>query len=134
MLYILNFRPNLLSISQLTRDLSLVVCFDEDSCAIQDRIKGLKIEIGKQIVGIYVLDTSSLMNSDSQNIVNPICYFVVDAALWHSRLGHLITISIVHRKILENLLCRLVYFQNSKLLLLIDAKNLCKNNFFFIQK
>lgn len=76
-LYIPDFRLNLLSISQLTRDLSSRVYFDEDSCVIQDRIKGLKIGQGKQIAGLYVLDTDFDLSENFQDSVNPFCSSVV---------------------------------------------------------
>ncbi|KAG7552168.1 Integrase catalytic core [Arabidopsis thaliana x Arabidopsis arenosa] len=91
-LYIPQFRLNLLSVSQLTKVLKSKVYFDEGCCVIQDPIKEQKIGEGKQIGGLYVLSTSpaecsSLDNSSSVS-VNANCNAIVDNALWHSRLGH----------------------------------------------
>lgn len=53
-LYILDFRLNLLSISQLTKNLGYRVIFDQDSCLIHDPIKELMIGQGDQIANHYV--------------------------------------------------------------------------------
>ncbi|KAG7583985.1 Retrotransposon Copia-like N-terminal [Arabidopsis suecica] len=91
-LYIPEFRLNLLSVSQLTKDMKSRVYFDEDCCVIQDPIKEQKIGNSKQIGGLYVLDTSS-DECSSVDILpnveeNQYCNAVVDNTLWHSRLGH----------------------------------------------
>lgn len=46
-LYIPDFRLNLLSVSQLTKDMGSRVYFDENSCVIQDRTKEWTIGKGK---------------------------------------------------------------------------------------
>ncbi|KAG7574150.1 Integrase catalytic core [Arabidopsis suecica] len=86
-LYIPDFRLNLLSISQLTKDLGYRVTFDEDSCIIQDHIKGLMIGKGEQISNLYVLDVHSIKDSKDQKRTFS-TNIVVDSSLWHSRLGH----------------------------------------------
>lgn len=55
-LYIPDFRLNLLSISQLTHDLGCRVSFDQGSCMIQDTTKGLMIGQGERIANLYVLE------------------------------------------------------------------------------
>ncbi|KAG7582883.1 Retrotransposon Copia-like N-terminal [Arabidopsis suecica] len=85
-LYIPEFRINLLSISQLTRDMKSRVYFDENSCVIQDHTKEQTIGKGNQIGGLYILDTTSVLSSPT--VSSPSCSVVVDSALWHSRLGH----------------------------------------------
>ncbi|KAG7588381.1 Integrase catalytic core [Arabidopsis suecica] len=85
-LYIPDFRLNLLSISQLTKDLGYRVTFDEASCIIQDPIKGLMIGRGEQISNLYVLDVQSVVNPADQITFST--NIVVDSSLWHSRLGH----------------------------------------------
>lgn len=78
---------NLLSVSQLTKDLGYRVAFDGDSCVIQDHTKGLTIGQGEEILNLYVLDRASLGAStpiQSHFYTN----IVVDATLWHHRLGH----------------------------------------------
>ena len=54
-LYIPDFRLNLLSISSLTADLGSRVVFDPDSCLIQDPIRGLTIGRGRRIANLYLL-------------------------------------------------------------------------------
>ncbi|KAG7534049.1 Ribonuclease H-like superfamily [Arabidopsis thaliana x Arabidopsis arenosa] len=86
-LYIPDFRLNLLSVSQLTKDMGYRVSFDENSCMIQDHIKGLMIGKGEQISNLYILEIPSLMkNSDSSLVIS--ANVVVDSSIWHSRLGH----------------------------------------------
>lgn len=76
-LFIHEFRLNLISISFLTSDLHSRVIFDESSCEIQDRTRELMIEKGKKIANLYVMDILEFQ-------VNA----VVDIGVWHKRLGH----------------------------------------------
>ena len=86
-LFIPDFRLNLLSVSQLTKDLGFRVAFDDDSYVIQDLTKGLTIGQGEEIQNLYVLDRASLGRSTL--ITSPFyTNIVVDASLWHHRLGH----------------------------------------------
>ena len=86
-LFIPDFRLNLLSVSQLTKDLGYRVAFDDASCVIQDLTKGLTIGQGEEISNLYVLDKGSLGRSTP--IQSPLYMnIVVDASLWHHRLGH----------------------------------------------
>lgn len=86
-LYIPDFRLNLLSISQLTHDLGCRVSFEEDSCMIQDTTKGLMIGQGERISNLYVLEGESLNASGTVPAKSSI-NIVVDTLLWHNRLGH----------------------------------------------
>ncbi|CAA7017958.1 unnamed protein product [Microthlaspi erraticum] len=87
-LYIPDFRLNLLSISQLTKDLGYRVSFDSVSCVIQDPIKGLMIGQGEEVANLYVLDVEFGLQQSSQQS-SFLCNAVVDSELWHNRLGHL---------------------------------------------
>lgn len=87
-LYIPDFRLNLLSISHLMKDLNSQVVFDAVSCVIQDRTKGQMIGQGRQVAGLYVLDSTSMSSTVSFNMIPSCSSVVVDVALWHSRLGH----------------------------------------------
>lgn len=78
-LYIPEFRLNLLSISSLTSDIGSQVIFDVSSCAIQDPTNGWTIGQGRRVANLYVLDVKS-----SPMKINA----VVDISLWHKRLGH----------------------------------------------
>nr|ABW74573.1 putative pol polyprotein [Boechera divaricarpa] len=77
-LFIPEFRLNLISVSSLNDDLGSRVIFDPASCEIQDRIKGLMIEKGRRVANLYVLDTEEKIQ------VN----VVVDVVMWHKRFGH----------------------------------------------
>lgn len=86
-LFIPNFRLNLLSISQLTKDLGYRVVFDQASCMVQDPIKGLMIGQGEEIANLYVLDMDTVRQSFDQKIA--FCSNVIfDSSVWHNRLGH----------------------------------------------
>ncbi|KAG7543853.1 Reverse transcriptase RNA-dependent DNA polymerase [Arabidopsis thaliana x Arabidopsis arenosa] len=91
-LYIPEFRLNLLSVSQLTRASKSRVFFDEECYIIQDHTKEQTIGRGKEIGGLYVLDNSSAectsLNNSPLVSPSPQVSVVVDSALWHSRLGH----------------------------------------------
>lgn len=86
-LYIPDFRLNLLSISHLTKDLGCRVMFDHSSCLIQDPIKGLMIGQGEEIANLYVMDGAFTMDHATLKTL-PSINVVVDNSLWHSRLGH----------------------------------------------
>uniref|UniRef100_A0A1J3EFZ9 Retrovirus-related Pol polyprotein from transposon TNT 1-94 n=1 Tax=Noccaea caerulescens TaxID=107243 RepID=A0A1J3EFZ9_NOCCA len=88
-LYIPDFRLNLLSVSQLTKDLGYRVIFDPDSCMIQDHTKGLMIGQGEQVSNLYVLDAECIDESVLSLIQSTFSSNVVlDSTLWHNRLGH----------------------------------------------
>lgn len=86
-LYIPDFRLNLLSISQLTKDLGCRVMFDEGTCLIHDPIRGLMIGQGEEIANLYVLDGSTIFANASMRI-KPSINVIVETTLWHNRLGH----------------------------------------------
>lgn len=78
-LYIPEFKLNLLSISALTSDIGSRVICDPSSCMIQDHTRAVMIGQCKRVGNLYVLDTrSSLMAINA----------VVDVGVWHKRLGH----------------------------------------------
>ena len=52
-LYIPDFRLNLISVSQMTRDLGFRVAFDSGSCMIQDLSRGLMIGQGEEISNLH---------------------------------------------------------------------------------
>lgn len=88
-LYLPDFRLNLLSVSQLTKDLGFRVIFDPATCMIHDPTRGLMIGKGEQICNLYVLDTVNMVVSSLLQQPFASCSsVVVDVALWHKRLGH----------------------------------------------
>ena len=87
-LYLPDFRLNLLSVSQLTKELGYRVVFDPDVCMIQDPIRGLMIGKGDQISNLYVLNAMDMASSISLQQFASCSSVVVDVGLWHSRLGH----------------------------------------------
>ena len=85
-LYIPQFKFNLLSVSCLTKGLHCRVWFDESSCGIQDRTWELMIGMGREVANLYFLDIESL--SSSGTLQNITVAAVSSVALWHKRLGH----------------------------------------------
>ena len=87
------FKHNLLSVSQLTKDLHCFSSFYPDFFLFQDLYTGKVKGIGKVKDGLYILSTKSpslTINSSLQNVSS--CLSVnssdVKSSVWHQRLGH----------------------------------------------
>nr|AAD25646.1 putative retroelement pol polyprotein [Arabidopsis thaliana] len=128
-LFIPEFRLNLISISSLTTDLGTRVIFDPSCCQIQDLTKGLTLGEGKRIGNLYVLDTQSPAIS-----VNA----VVDVSVWHKRLGHpsfsrLDSLSEVlgttRHKNKKSAYCHVCHLAKQKKLSFPSANNICNSTF-----
>ena len=78
-LFIPEFRLNLISISSLTDDIGSRVIFNQHACEIQDLIKGRMLGHGRRVANLYVMDVE-----DTNVSVNA----VVDISTWHNRLRH----------------------------------------------
>ncbi|XP_073121108.1 uncharacterized protein [Henckelia pumila] len=79
-LYIPEFKFNLLSVSSLIADTQSTVSFYHDSFIIQDNISKRMIGKGKKIDGLYILEVASSSSSIPINHV--------DIQVWHNLLGH----------------------------------------------
>ena len=85
-LYIPQFKFNLLSVSCLTKRLHCRLWFDEFSGGIQDPTRELMIGMGREVANLYFLDIESLSSPD---ISSPIIVASVSSLdMWHKRLGH----------------------------------------------
>ncbi|CAA7043502.1 unnamed protein product [Microthlaspi erraticum] len=135
-LYIPDFRLNLLSISQLTKDLGYRVSFDHSSCVIQDPIKGLMIGQGEEISNLYVLDVSLILKTSSLS-TSFFTNVVVDSSLWHNRLGHPSDYKIdfvtdvlgIKQKNKRRLPCAICPLAKQKHLSFDSKNNMCANAF-----
>nr|XP_004245314.1 uncharacterized protein LOC101251909 [Solanum lycopersicum] len=102
-LFVPEFKYNLLSVSQLTKQLRCTVVFFPDFCIFQDLFNGRVLGIGKENQGLYILNTAAttkLSNDQGSSGKyakedackrNPISFnSTVESAssLWHKRLGH----------------------------------------------
>lgn len=88
-LFIPQFRFNLLSVSSFTKEIESMVGFTSHHCFIQDLTRALMIGKGTQIYNLYVLDSGSLIPVPLQNNSNNVvCASVIDNHTWHSLLGH----------------------------------------------
>ena len=86
-LFIPEFRLNLLSISCLTSDLGARVIFDAGCFEIQDPSKGSMIGKGRWTANLYVLDLEDHGSATSDTSIFQ-SNVVVDASVWHQRFGH----------------------------------------------
>lgn len=87
-LYIPDFRLNLLSISQLTYIyIGCHVIFDQSTFLIQDPIRGLTIGLGEEVSNLFVLNASTITGSSAKDFTFSV-NVVLDTTLWHNRLGH----------------------------------------------
>lgn len=87
------FGFNLLSVSQLTRDLGCHVSFFADFCYIQDPCSRRMIGLAEQHDGLYHLkshfDNCNVAASNNCSSSFSTCCNVSSHNLWHYRLGHL---------------------------------------------
>ncbi|KAH0706360.1 hypothetical protein KY289_011436 [Solanum tuberosum] len=91
-LHVPDFKYNMLSISQLTKELGCSITFFPNFCVFQELCSGKVKEVGKEEGGLYLLMKHFTNKSDSSPgkevafTVNNTK--VVDLELWHQRLGH----------------------------------------------
>ena len=76
-LYILDFRLNLISVSQMTRDLGYRVAFDRGSCMIHDLSKGLMIGQGEEITNLYILDEASIGELSTRQVYGLMLFLIL---------------------------------------------------------
>lgn len=81
-LYVPDFKFNLLSVAKLTRDLSCSVSFFPKFCVLQGLYSGRVIGIGKEDSGLY------LLKDELTAVVGATIKAVNQTDLWHIRLGH----------------------------------------------
>ncbi|XP_019450585.1 PREDICTED: uncharacterized protein LOC109352859 [Lupinus angustifolius] len=86
-LFVLEFKFNLISIHKLASDLNCRVIFDDSQCMNQD-INTLKmIGHAKVMKNLYILGTPSQPTLKKPSLVNSV-YRISAFDLWHYRLGH----------------------------------------------
>jgi hypothetical protein len=81
-LFIPSLSSNLLSVSKITKQLNCNVTFSPYDVVFQDRTTGMLLGKGKEIGGLYVMDTASLSNAFSARLTKE-----ETSLLWHRRLG-----------------------------------------------
>ena len=88
-LFVPNFRYNLLSVSAFTDSLPFSLVFNRDTCFVQELSQGKTIGKGKRKGKLYHLQFDSFL-ADTHCIVasGKQQHSVSTLALWHSRLGH----------------------------------------------
>ena len=83
-LYIPQFSFNLISVSALTRELPVKVCFSTKSCMLQDKFTLKKIDNVDLLYGLYVFNLKNIFATHSS-----ICVVTIDNSFsWHQRLDH----------------------------------------------
>lgn len=94
-LYIPQFRFNLLSVSSLATASKMIFTFHHDHFTIQENYTKRMIGRGKRLGDLYILDSeqSATKFNDSPSTAN---INHVDVQTWHSRLGHLSDQALIH--------------------------------------
>ncbi|KAL0424418.1 UNVERIFIED_CONTAM: hypothetical protein Sradi_0976600 [Sesamum radiatum] len=92
-LYIPNFKFNLLSVSKLCSNSSIEVLFHSTCCLLQDQATKRVIAVGKLQRNLYVLDSSSFdpaTITSHTSLQSAACLHSSSCnnVLWHRRLGH----------------------------------------------
>lgn len=85
MLYVPNFKFNLLSVAKLTKELKCIANFFPDFCVYQDLWNGKVKGIGRERGGLYML-RGLLNRTKALNAVNKTNRDTIE--VWHNRLGH----------------------------------------------
>lgn len=91
-LYVLDFKFNLLSVARLVSDSQIRVLFHEDICTIQDLSSDKVLATGHMEHHLYFLDGVSSATSPAQdiscNVFTKESLLSPKDSLWHDRLGH----------------------------------------------
>lgn len=88
-LFIPEFKYNLMSVSLLTQTLNSEVRFTPSDCFIQDITQELMIGQGREIGNLYVLNFPISHNALYVQGMSSVCAtYAVDSVTWHRRLGH----------------------------------------------
>lgn len=96
-LYVPNFRFNLLSVSKLTKELHCMVAFYPDLYVFQDISTGKVLGIGKKSNGLYLFGVGNSISHSIVPIHNkdniPVSLSAAQGSfsinVWHNRLGHI---------------------------------------------
>jgi len=88
-LFIPEFKFNLLSVSVLTKTLQSKVSFTSDECMIQALTKELMLGKGSQVGNLYILNLDKSLVDVSSFPGKSVCSSVKnESEMWHKRLGH----------------------------------------------
>ncbi|KAL4317782.1 hypothetical protein GQ457_18G001960 [Hibiscus cannabinus] len=86
--FIPNFSINLVSVSQLVKDVTLCLIFSSSFCFIQDIVTWEMIGLARLINGLYVLEVSFSSVNTCNVAASSISSSVVSVSTWHARLDH----------------------------------------------
>ena len=124
-LYVDEFKLNLLSVPKLCTENNCIVVFDNDKCLIQEKRNMKMIGLASLFEGLYFLDphvstptTQPFIASSQANTQNS---FLPQEALWHFRLGHVSNDRLLSMKssfpcirIDENSVCDICHYSRHK--------------------
>lgn len=88
-LYVPQFKHNLLSVSRLCKDTCGKVYFSDSCCMLQAPSLKRPQALGRLLRGLYILNATNHLFFDSASITTSLCNSVVTSNIWHQRLGHL---------------------------------------------
>lgn len=93
-LYVPDFRYNLIPVKKLTTDMKCIITFDLNKCFIQETLKRKCWLLGRAKAGLYVLEEKPADLPDNKDISTATTStsthsLINKAKLWHLRMGHL---------------------------------------------
>jgi len=106
-LYIPDFRYNLLSVSKITKELQCSVQFFPDCCVFQDLSSGKVLEIGEEKDGLYLMNHKR--NDTDYSLKGMVATKnKMDILLWHKRMGHASVGTMTHLFNIDSTECKRV--------------------------
>jgi len=93
-LHVLDLKYNLLSVSQITKELCCSVTFFSNFCVFHELYTGKVKEVGKEEGGLYLL-LSQLTHGPESEVKKSVCVVprvLSSIEVWHQRLGHVSSI------------------------------------------
>ncbi|KAF7815292.1 Copia protein [Senna tora] len=111
-LYVPEFKYNLISVSKLVCDSSIQVQFHSSGCIMQDQLNNRIVAQGRLEKNLFVLckdETDCILNVKTLNNVDKSLVTVKDSNIWHNRMGHPSSEVLQHLPLLDKCVKHKVY-------------------------